>query len=406
MAKRIIPSLARRYAEEASFQWIIRERAVRSPNQDLRDLLDVDERLEAYLDGLRVSGDAGWEACAAELSWQEPGEIFTAAVLALESGGRKRLDPIAEAAAKPELARALASALGWLPWERARPWIESLSQETPELRYAAVAGASLHRQWLPGLMEKALRDPDARVRARAFKACGENGRIETLPILSAAAASADGAEAECRFRAAWSATLLDPGGATRLAPWAAAPGPHREAALHLYLRALPPDDALAWLDSLGPDDLRIRVLGLGWIGAAGRMPWLLEQTREPAIARLAAASITWITGAGFLPGRLGAHAEPGLEDALEESGQAETLDRDYDWPNPPAVEAWWQSAASAYDGRKAYALGQEKGAAAFANLLARGKQCHRLGGALESALRKPGTPLPECRAAAVRQTAP
>ena len=401
MAKRYLPALARRYAEEASFQWIVRERAVRSPNHDARDMLQMDERLEAYLDGLRVAGPAGWEACVEELSWREPGEIFAAGVLALESGERKRLDAILAAAEKPELARALASALGWLPWEQARPWIDSLAGEGPVSRYLAVAGAALHRRWLPALMAEALRDPDARVRARAFKACGENGRAETLPALLAAA---DESDPGCRFRAAWSATLLDPGACDRLVPWAAAPGPFRETALRLYLRALSPPEALAWIDALRQPDLRLRILGHGWIGSAGSMPWLLEQMRAPAVARLAGASITWITGAEFLSGRLGAHAQPDLEDVLEEEGQAEALDRDYEWPNPPATEAWWRSASAAYDARKVYALGKEKGADAFAHLHALGKQCHRLDGALESALHRPGRPLPECRGRMTRQS--
>ena len=40
--------------------WLLRDAAVRQPHYDLEDLAELDERVNAHLDGLRIAGDAGW----------------------------------------------------------------------------------------------------------------------------------------------------------------------------------------------------------------------------------------------------------------------------------------------------------------------------------------------------------
>ena len=81
----IIPSIIEQHAEEAAFLWLLRDAAIYQPHYDLEDLVELDERIEAHLDGLRLANNTGWETAQSALSWEEPGEVFTAAVLAIES---------------------------------------------------------------------------------------------------------------------------------------------------------------------------------------------------------------------------------------------------------------------------------------------------------------------------------
>lgn len=401
MAKRIIPGLVRHYAEEASFLWIVRERALRSPDHGREDIAALDARLEAQLDALLLAGDGGWDICREELKWEEPGEVFTAALMAFQSGdaGRDgRVKAVAEAAAaKPGLARALISALGWMPWDKAGPLIAGLAEsETPVLRYAAAGGAAVQRQWESKRMAAALKDKDPLVLARALKACGESGRKATLVAVEPHRDSPDEA---CRFWSRWSALLLGKKEAAfDLLALGLKPGPFRIQALSLALRSVPFAQALAWLDGLGAADTRLRIAGLGWVGAAARIPWLLEQVRTPALARPAGGALTWITGAEFKTGKLGMFPPPGLEEELEEAGLAESADVDWPWPDPEATAAWWAAAGGKFDPAKAYILGRPKGITAFQDAWTEGMQCHRLGAALELSLAQPGTPLPEARA--------
>jgi len=60
----IIESIVSQHAEEAAFLWLLRDLAVAAPHYSLQDLADLDERVEAHIDGLRVAGDPGWVFCS------------------------------------------------------------------------------------------------------------------------------------------------------------------------------------------------------------------------------------------------------------------------------------------------------------------------------------------------------
>jgi hypothetical protein len=48
----VIESIVEQHAEEAAFLWLLRDAAVRAPHYSLKDLADIDERVEAHIDGL------------------------------------------------------------------------------------------------------------------------------------------------------------------------------------------------------------------------------------------------------------------------------------------------------------------------------------------------------------------
>ncbi len=70
------------YAEDAAFKWYLRQFAVHAPHRSLEDLDQLDESIEAYIDGLRIGGDEGWAECLKAMASGEPDELFPGAVLA------------------------------------------------------------------------------------------------------------------------------------------------------------------------------------------------------------------------------------------------------------------------------------------------------------------------------------
>ena len=64
----VIPAVIEQHAEEAAFLWLLRDAAVHAPHYSLKDMADIDERVEAHIDGLRVAGEAGWSFCADALA--------------------------------------------------------------------------------------------------------------------------------------------------------------------------------------------------------------------------------------------------------------------------------------------------------------------------------------------------
>ena len=87
----IVSNVVNQHAEESSFNWVLRDKAVSAPHYSLDDLAKLDTRIDAHIDGLRIAGDDGWEVCQQQLEFEEPGEVFTAAVLALESKNQNRI---------------------------------------------------------------------------------------------------------------------------------------------------------------------------------------------------------------------------------------------------------------------------------------------------------------------------
>jgi len=73
-----IGSIVSQHVEEAAFLWLLRDIAVTAP-YSLADLAVLDDRIEAHLDGLRITADAGWHSCVEGLQQKESGEVFTAA---------------------------------------------------------------------------------------------------------------------------------------------------------------------------------------------------------------------------------------------------------------------------------------------------------------------------------------
>ena len=73
------------YVDEASFLWILRSIAVEQPHYDASDILELEQRIDAQLDGLMTSVDIGWQVCEEVLTLQEPGEVFTSMVIAMRS---------------------------------------------------------------------------------------------------------------------------------------------------------------------------------------------------------------------------------------------------------------------------------------------------------------------------------
>ena len=215
-----------RHAEDAAFLWLMRDNAVRAPHYSLKDLIKLDNRLEAHIDGLRIAGDDGWKLLLAQLKHPEAGEYFAAMVLALESGRREQIAAVIERAGEAGPLRGVVSALGWVDWEVAKAVVAALIA-SPEARLRRVGiGACAITRNNPGVhLSHALAHADPALRARACRAVGELARRDLFGEMAPLLADED---ENCRFWAAWSASLL--GDIRGFAPlWKFIGGAHRTA---------------------------------------------------------------------------------------------------------------------------------------------------------------------------------
>jgi uncharacterized protein (TIGR02270 family) len=257
------------------------------------------------------------------------------------------------------------------------------------------------------MLESALDDPDAGLRARARRAVGLLKRADLRPALAALPADPDPA---CRFWAVWSAVMLgDQGGLPGLLDVAATDQPWAGRALQLALRAMPPASGMGWLRSLSGDPAHRRrvVIGTGIIGDPVCMPWLFQKMAEPALARVAGEAFSAITGVDIAYADLDQDAPADFQAGPTENPEDEDVGRDPDedlpWPNPDAVSAWWHANGSRFPTGQRYLLGEPMTNENLRAALRTGTQRQRATAALEIALRNPAEKLFETGAPARRQ---
>lgn len=405
VAARVHRKIITRHAEDAAFYWARRMEGSLTPQHDLRSLGRFEFLLQANLEGLRVAqhessrfgqrgevlqpGSAGWDASLRRVKlWKTADETFVAAVLAIEDAGASGplLGALEEMAcdqfddlrgvAVPPMARGLASAAAWLPWEAASPavlaWARSLE---PVLRRAAVSALALHRLQHSEALGQWLQDPHSMVRARALRAAGELGRQDLAPALVAelvahpSFVTTAGDPFDCRTAAAEALCLLNHGrGIDEVGAGLS----------HLETRPLPLGLLAAWAQVAHADALQAAIhaalqqrehwrTALHLIRFSGQLRWvdvliqMMEHqvTAEPVarfflepasnLARHAADVFAHLTGAR-IGDQLWCHApEPddSAEDAASDPRIPASRKQDPDdgllWPDVDAVKRWWHA---------------------------------------------------------------
>src|SRR5262245_47319991 len=205
-APMIISSIVEQHAEDVAFLWCLRDAATEQPHYALRDLRNLEERIEAHLDGLRVAGKAGHEFAWGQLDqYRGAGELFSVAVLALEEHNKTHIERILHFAEQVhECRRGLFGAIGWVAANALRgQTVEWFDAPSFFRRLVATVACSLHRVDPGSRIDRLLTDEPI-VRARAIRLAGELRRMDLRGQLRRALADEDDA---CRFWAAWSGGL-------------------------------------------------------------------------------------------------------------------------------------------------------------------------------------------------------
>ena len=395
----IIKSIIDQHAEGAAFLWLQRNTAVREPHYSLKDLAYLDDRLEAHIDGLRITGDAGWEICKEALAIKEPGEIFTAAVLAFEGDDGRRVDEVITATEEtPENLQALVSALGWIDDGCFQRWVPGMVNASADIyRYLAISAYAI-RQADPGeILSTALQNSDPLIQAQVLRALGELKQRSLLPGLKKFGQSNDLA---CRFWSAWSGVLLsDLSAIDRLKTFVVIESAYCEPAIQLLLRIMDIKQSQLFLNELSKtvDSQRLIARGTGMVGDPVVIPWLIELMANPELARVAGESFSMITGVDIAYDDLEGEWPDGFEAGPTENPEDEDVamdpDEDLPWPEPDLIRSWWQEKSKHFRPGVRYLCGQPISVEHCQKVLRDGYQRQRRAAALELALLQADAPL-------------
>jgi uncharacterized protein (TIGR02270 family) len=405
-----LSSVVAEHADEASFLWLQRTSAVHAPNYSPQQFADLDERLAAHIDGLRVAGEEGWQHALALTDNEGPEDFFVAAVLAIEAVD-SRFDDLVERAREdlPEVVPGLISALGWVEPKHLGGRVKALLDDASPLRQKlGVAACALHRRDPGALLGELLASAPDSVRIRALRAAGELGRADLLPQAQSLLGEA---KPELRFWAAWAAVLLGDRAQAldALAAFALKSGPRQPRAFQLALQAMEiaPGHALLLDSATLPGAQRLRIIGSGFIGDARYVPWLIEQMTQPATARIAAEAFVTITGVDFNLAQMEVPPPDGFEDGPTDDPDDDNVELPEDialpWPDVDKIRAWWQKNGARFTPGTRLFMGQSLSPDSCTGVLRQGFQRQRAAAALHLALLDARAPLFATSAPAWRQ---
>lgn len=406
MNSSILPEIVEQHADDAAFLWRQRDVAVRSPVYDLRSLCQLDDRLQANLDGLSLAGEAGWRLCA-----EDPFVSMSLAVRRVDLGAMA--DIVASSTESRGKARAVVAALGFASVDNVVRTLRALfADDCPaEYRVFGIAGAAAHRRDPGPVLAEAAHAADLRLRARALRTVGELGRVDLVPVLLRAMGSS--AEA-CQFWAAWSAGLLGEPTAGEVLWRIANAGAPLEATLperacDLAARRADPRSSLWRLRALTgvPGRQRVALVGAAALGDPALLPWVIDCMTRPEDARLAGWVLAEVTGVDLRAQRLAGtppssfHAAP--TDHPDDEHVAVDPDEHLPCPDEVAVRRWWAQQGPQFPVGTRFLRGRPMDIPWLEHVLRNECQPTRAAAALELRLRQPGRPLLDVRAPARRQ---
>jgi uncharacterized protein (TIGR02270 family) len=396
------------YANDASFLWLLRSISVNQPHYDARDMLELEQRLAAQLDGLMTSVDIGWEVCEEALELQEAGEVFTAMVVAMRSHESRKIQQAVEVALQHELAMpGLVSAMGWLPDEIATPWIgRFLNGKEMGHKYLGIASCSVRRHDPGELLSTILQRSDCQqhelLYARALRLVGELRRQDCMPALHIAM----NAEHEgVRFWANWSAVLLgDRGNIDYFKPLIFKSGPNQIQAIQVAFRIMPVEQARQWISQLSEDEVQVRavIIATGVLGDPHAVNWLISKMADAALAKLAAESFSYITGIDLEKQKLTIATPDGNalmpNDDVGDDNVALDEDENLPYPDADKISAIWRQQGQSYIVGRRYFMGQPIATAILNETLSGGNQRQRHAASLELGLNEDQVQMPNTRA--------
>lgn len=397
-----------RYIDDASFLWILRSIAIEQPHYNASDILELEQRIEAQLDGLMTSLDVGWGVCESALELQEPGEVFSSMVIAMRSHESDKIKISVNAGFSNERAvPGLVSAMGWLPDEIAIPWTDRfLNGKDLNHKYLGLASCSIRRKDPGEILTKILQREDCRqhekLYCRALRLIGELRRQDCMPAINAAM-NVD--NENINFWANWSAILLGHRNCVEnLHPHILQAGPYQDMAIQVAFRTLPLEQAREWISQLSKDSAQGRpvIKAIAVLGDPHAVNWLINKMQDPKLAKIAGEAFSSITGVNIEKSQLAIDKLDKYQDIPSDESDDSYTDLDDDenlpYPNFEKVADIWRKHGQNFIVGRRYFGGRPIRPEILKDTLMKGSQRQRHAAAIELALSENDVPLPNTRA--------
>ena len=396
------------FVDEASFLWVLRSIAVEQPHYNVASLLELEQRIDAQLDGLMTAVEEAWEICLEALKLEGPGEVFTSTVIAFKSHDIAKIQRAVEVGlGGDEAVKGLISALGWLPGKLVHSWIKRFfSSKDLDHKYLALAACSVRRENPAEHLNQMLGRDDCKehekLYVRALRLIGEFKRQDLMPVLDEAAKSDS---ENIQFWSAWSAILLGNRAAVdQLEPFVFKNGPNQVKAIDIAFRVLPMERARKWITRLVNDKKQIRaaVKATGVLGDPHAVNWLIRIMQDESVGKLSGEAFSLITSIDLEQNQLILENPPGIapqpNDDVEDDDVSLDEDENLPWPDAEKISKIWINEGKNFVSGQRYFMGQPIRPEYLNNMLDSAYQRQRHAAALELSLLDSTMPLQNTRA--------
>lgn len=405
----ILLDIVEEHLEEADFLWSHRQSALVDRHSTLHRLAEVEERLLAHLDGVVLSGEAGWELLSPKLTEEETGETFAAGWVALASGRSQCVDTLlaAVSTAKGPVLAGIRQAFYHAPGQHVVPLLTRLlSADGAAQRAVAIDALSFRRAAIPDRqLQAALMDKEPLVSTAAVTAVG---RLRKKALLSSVEALLEAKQPSVRQEAMRAGLLLGSGKALAHCR-AEVKAKTAEAGDALTLLSLTgqADYTRLFGDALTqPQIARHAVSALRWLGYSAGIEGLIPLARDQKLARVIGETVRQITGVDLMTEGLVLNSPPTISVSQAESddeGYLDDPDEDLPWPDAAKLSVWWKANASRFNATTRYRNGRPHTRQMLVETLQQGNLADRHQAAFELAFLDPNGPLIETEAFADRQ---
>lgn len=402
-------SILEQHLEEVHTLYNQRQDLVHSLSGTLPDILLLDNRIDANLDGLRCYHNAIDKLLDVLGESVDNGFIFTASILATETKNTELLKCIlAKVESEHDSLPGLLSAYSWIPEGFTKALVPRLFSLSTIGQILALHLCQHHFIRAETQLEWALTQDNVNIQTAGLDTVSTLGLTELLPACRKLLASTDERVA---MHAQRTCVLLEQNPSSLLEAVLRAKPEQQRMALPLLLTCLPLPQAAPFLSTLAKttEDKRLLLLCAGQLGDPSCIPALLRLMQNAALARIAAFAFSFITGLDLtehnMEGSAPAEFEAGPTDSPEDDEVASDPDEGLPWPDRDKLAQWWEHNGSTFKPGIRYLMGKEISREHCLDVLETGNQAQRQMAALHLKKMDPAAPLFLIDAPAWRQQA-
>lgn len=392
--RRPIAHIIDRHVEDAAFLWLQREDAcLVQPHYQLADLVALDNRLAANLDGVAVAGKFGLDVAVDQaMKYQAPGEIFVATWSAIWHSSGKHLDQmIALSEHSEECWQAMVSGLAWHPADVVEPFLSKMGNSDNLQLFLLAAEVKFQQGQCPDhLLKRLLAQTDPRFNELGLKAIGQLKLTHWLEKIRHFQIHEN---QTLQFWASWSTALLeDSSDLAALKAQVMTVGQFAEQAIAVLAckMASPVFNELVRSLFSQPDQRLLALSGAGFSGDPLWVNGLLKYMDDPTLSRRAGEAFSMITGADLAYLDLDKDWPEGIVTGPTESASDSNVDLDPDeslaWPDSHSIARWWQQRQHNYAVGSQYLCGKVVTGQQCLQVLEQGYQRQRRQAALRLAI--------------------